>query len=139
MEISFHPDPRKQAQEVISIHCFKSKKLTYPPLLISNNNVSQKHLGVILDFKLTFEDHFHNELAKVNKTICHLGKLRNLSTKTTLITICKAFIRPHMDYGEVLYDQAFNNSFKEKLELIECEACSSINRSNKGYIKRKNN
>ena len=32
-----------------------------------------------------------------------------------LITIDKAYIRPHLDYGDLLYDQTFNNSFKEKL------------------------
>ena len=75
----------------------------------------QKHLGVILDFKLTFEEHLNNVLAKVNKAVGLLRKLRNILPRTTLITIYKAFIRPHLDYGDVLYDQAFNNSFKEKL------------------------
>ena len=56
--MSFNPDPSKQAQEVIFSH--KSKRLTYPLLVFNNYNVSQtisqKHLGVILDFKLTFEE-----------------------------------------------------------------------------------
>ena len=45
-----------------------------------------------------------------------LHKLRNILPRTMLITIYKAFTRPHLDYGDILYDQAFNNSFKEKLE-----------------------
>ena len=56
--MSFNPDPNKEAQEVIFSH--KSKRLTYPLLVFNNYNVSQtfsqKHLGVILDFKLTFEE-----------------------------------------------------------------------------------
>ena len=40
-------------------------------------------------------------------------------SRTALIAIYKAFIWPHLDYGDVLYDQAFNNSFKEKLESIQ--------------------
>ena len=39
-----------------------------------------------------------------------------------LITIYKAFTRSHWDYGDVLYDQTFNNSFKEKLESIQYKA-----------------
>ena len=39
-----------------------------------------------------------------------------------LITIYKAFARSHWDYGDVLYDQTFNNSFKEKLESIQHKA-----------------
>ena len=112
--MSFNPDPSKQAQEVIFSR--KSKRSTHPPLVFNNNNVSQtysqKHLGVILDFKLTFEEHLNNVLAKVNKAVSLLRKLRNILPRTTLITIYKAFIRPHLHCGDVLYDQAFNNSFK---------------------------
>ena len=67
--MSFNPDPRKQAQEVILSR--QIKRSTHPPLVFNNNNVSQtfsqKHLGVILDFKLTFEEHFDHVLAEVNK------------------------------------------------------------------------
>ena len=78
-KISFNLDPSKQAQEVIFI-C-KSKRSTHPPLVFNNNDVSQtfsqKNLGVILDFKLTFEKHLNNVLAKVNKAVGLLRKLRN--------------------------------------------------------------
>ena len=43
-----------------------------------------------------------------------LRKLSNLLPKQALVTIYKAFIRPHLDYGDVLHDQAFNNSLHEK-------------------------
>ena len=66
------------------------------PLVFKSNNVSpifsQKHLGVVLDPKLRFEDHLNNVLAKVDKIIGFLGKLRNLLSRTLLITIYKAFI-----------------------------------------------
>ena len=70
---------------------------------------------VILAFKLTFEDHLNNVLAEVNKTVGLLHKLQNSLSRTMLITIDKTYIRPHLDYGDLLYDQNFNNSFKEKL------------------------
>ena len=64
-KMSFNPDPNKQAQEVIFSR--KSKRSTHSPLVFSNNNVSQtysqKHLGVILDFILTFTEHLNNVLA----------------------------------------------------------------------------
>ena len=114
--MSFNPDPSKQAQEVI-FSC-KSKSSTHPPLVFNNDNVSQtysqEHLGIILDFKLTFEEHLSNVLAKASKATGLLPKLRNIVPRTTLITIHEAFIRPHLDYVDVLYDQAFNNSFKKK-------------------------
>ena len=46
--------------------------------------------------------------------------------RRALVTIYKAFIRPHLDYGDGLYDQAFNNSFPSKMEFIQCNACLAI-------------
>ena len=73
----------------------------------------------MLDFKPTFEDHVNNVIAKVNKSVGLIRKLRTFLPRATLITIYKAFIRPHLNYGAALYDQAFNNSLKEKLESIK--------------------
>ena len=98
-KMSFNSDRSKQAQKVIFSH--KLKRQTHPSLVFTNNNVSQtfcqKQLGVILDFKLTFEGHLDNILAKANKAVGFLRKLRNLLPRATLITIFKAFIRPHLD------------------------------------------
>ena len=114
-KMTFNTDRRKQAQEIKFSR--KLKKVTHPPLLFNNNYVSQissqTHLGVILDIKLTkltFEKHLKNGL---------LRKLRNLLLRQALVTIYKAFIRPHLDYSDVLYDQAFNNSFHVKMESMQ--------------------
>ena len=40
----------------------------------------------------------------------------------------KAFVRPHLDYGAVLYDQAFNSTFHDKLELNQYNAFLAITR-----------
>ena len=119
----------------------KKKKETHPPLLFNNNNVSQvnsqKHLGVILDVKLTFEEHLKNLFNKTNKTIGLLRKLSNLLPRQALVTIYKAFIRPYLDYGDVLYDQAFNNSFHAKIESIQYNACLAIRGAIRGTSREK--
>ena len=53
----------------------------------------------------------------------------------TLIAIYKAFIRLHLDYGDVLYDQAFNNTLKEKLESIQYNTCIALTRAIRGISK----
>ena len=115
--MTFNLDRNKQAQEMIFSR--KLKKTTHPPLLFNNNNVSQvnsqTHLGVILDVKLTFEEHLKNVFNKTNKTIVLLKKLSKLLPRQALVTIYKAFVRRHLDYVDVLYDQAFTNSFHAKL------------------------
>ena len=83
-------------------------------------------MDVILGLKLTFEEHLNNVLAKVNRAVGLLRKLRNLLPRTTLITIYKAFIRPYLDYDDLLYDEAFNNSFKEKLKSIQYNSCLAL-------------
>ena len=63
---------------------------------------------------------------KVNKTISLLRKLQNNLHRAPLVTIYKSFIRPHLDYGDILHDQTFNNSFHGRLELIQYNAVLAI-------------
>ena len=55
--MNINPDPSKQAQDVIFSR--KLKNASHPPLVFNNANVSsyksQKHLGILLHSKLTFE------------------------------------------------------------------------------------
>ena len=57
--MGFNSDLSKQAQEVIFSR--KLKNVSHPPLVFNNVNVSscksQKHLGILLDVKLAFEEH----------------------------------------------------------------------------------
>ena len=78
---------------------------------------------------MTFEDHLNSVLAKVNKTIGFLRKLWNLLSRATLTTIYKAFFWPYLDYGYVLYNQALQNSFKEKLQTAQYNACLALTRA----------
>ena len=92
---------------------------------------------VILDVKLTFEEHLKNIFNKTNKTIGLLWKLSNLLLRQALATIYKAFVRPHLDYGDVLYDQAFDNSFHGKVESIQYNACLAITGAIRGTSREK--
>ena len=107
--MTFNPDRSKQVQEIIFSR--QLKKATNPSLLFNKKIVSQvnsqKHLMVILDIKLTFEEHLKNVFNKTSKMIGFLRELINLLPRQALVTIDKAFVRPLLDYGVVLYDQAF--------------------------------
>ena len=138
-EIIFNPGPSKHAQEVIFIR--KLKNISHPPLVFNNANVSswksQKHLGVLLDSKLTFEEHYKAELNKTSRIIWLLRKLQSLLLRAALITIYKAFVRSHLDYDYVFYDQTFNASFHEKLESIQYNACLALTGAIRGTSKEK--
>ena len=55
---------------------------------------SHKHVGIILDTRLSFENNLEKLLCKVNKTLGLIRKLRNLLPRSALITLYKAFVRP---------------------------------------------
>ena len=127
-KMSLNPDSSKQAQEVIFSR--KLQKSTHPTLSFNNNtvtqSVTQKHLGMLLDTKLDFHGHLKSIFSKVNKTIGLLRKLHNTLPRLPLVTICKSFVKPHLDYGDVIYDQAYNVSFHQKLESIQYNSALSI-------------
>ena len=69
--MNFNPDPNKEAHEVI--RSCKAKEINRLSLVFNNTNVShsssQKHLGVILDSKLIFDEHLKMVSLKISKTL----------------------------------------------------------------------
>ena len=127
----FNPDPDKQAQEVIFSR--KLRKVCHSPLRFKNNvsqASSQKLLGLTLDNRFTFDEDLTNVSNKISKTIGLLWKLQNILPRPALLTIYKCFIRPHLDYGDIIYDQAYNLSFHQKVESIQYNNSFSLNQGN---------
>ena len=69
--MSFNPDANKQAIKVRFSN--KRDKENYPSLQFNSTDVQiadiQKHLGLILDPKLNFNEHIENKFTKCNKII----------------------------------------------------------------------
>ena len=76
-------------------------------------------------------------LNKVNKTIGLLRILQNVLPRSALLAIYKSFIRPHLDYDGTRYDQAYNASFHQKLELLQYKACLAITGAIRGTSREK--
>ena len=97
-KMNFNPDPSKQAHEIIFSR--KTKKICHPSLRFNNSIVSQspyrfnnsivsqslcqKHLGIFLDSRLTFQEHLKVITTKVNKTIGLLRKLQKILPRPVL-------------------------------------------------------
>ena len=58
-------------------------------------------------------------------------------SRRSLVTIYKSFIRPHLDYGDIIFDQAFNKSFHDNLESIQYNASLAITGARRGTSKEK--
>ena len=87
----------------------------------------QKHLGFYLDEKLNFGQHIN---VKISKTIRELESLKGFHTRflprKSLITIYKFFIRSHLYYFDVIYDQQNNKSFCIKIGRIQYNVVLAI-------------
>ena len=136
--MNFNPDPSKQAQELLFSRKTSSKP--YPLLNFNDNLVHQvqleKHLGLFLDPKLSFDEHIQCILIKTRKIIGLIRKLQPIIPRVALLTIYKSFLRPHLDYGDVIYDRAFNESFQNKLESFQYNAALAIRGAIKRFLKR---
>ena len=138
-KMRFNPDPKKQAEEVILSR--KINKIYHPPLYFNQSLVksssTRKHLGMDLNTKLDFSFYLKNVQNKVNKIIGLLHKLQNTLPRTSLITIFKSFIRPHLDYGDIMYDRAYNTSFHQNIESIQNTAALAITGAVRGTSREK--
>ena len=113
-DINENPEVTKQAQEVVFSR--KSQKVTHPTVYFNNSLViedfSQKHLCIHLDEKLNFIHHIKEKNSKANEGAGVNKKLINtLYHRKALLTLYKSFLRPHLDFGDILYDQLNIESF----------------------------
>ena len=90
---------------------------------------------MVLDTKLDFSLHLKNVQNKVNRTIGLLCILQDTLPRTLLTTVFRSFIRPHPDYGDIIYDQAFSTPSKYRINSIQY--CISNYRRNKRNFPRK--
>ena len=61
-----------------------------------------------------------------------LQKLQKTLLRLVLITMHKALMRPHLDYGDMFYDEACNKTFHRKLESIQCNSCLALSGAIRG-------
>ena len=122
--MSFNFGYTKPADEVV----FSRKRIETHLLLLMINDVPaesvpfHKLLGLILDSKLDFNKHINTVLSIVNKMIVLLRKFQHILPRHTLLTVYKTFIKPPLDYGDVIYDKVFIQPFHKKLESVEYNA-----------------
>ena len=138
--MSFNPDLNKQAQEVVFSR--KLNKASQPQITFNNAPVFcanwAKHLGMYLDESLNFNYHIREKMSKAMKGIGIIKKLSKVLPWHSLVTIYKSFVRPHLDYGDIIYEQPNNESLNQKIERIQYNAALEITGAIRGTsIKKK--
>ena len=136
--LRFNPGLTKQPVEVIF-----STKTTPPPhpsLMFNNIPVKlvnkHKHLVIILDKQLSFTSHINSKLSIARRGLGIISRLRKYLPRITLELIFKTFIRPHLEYGDIIFHQpprtkefSFETHLKplmQKLESLQYNAALVI-------------
>ena len=68
-----------------------------------------------LDEKLNFDHHINENIVKANKGT---GLIRKLAQVLPRQSIYKSFTRPHLDYGDIIYDQPNNETFCNLIQRV---------------------
>ena len=81
---------------------------------------------MILDSKLNFKNHLSEKISKANKGIGIIRRLYNFLPRASLVNIYRAFVRPHLDYGDIIYDNSSNATFSQMIESVQYNAALAI-------------
>ena len=117
-------------------------KIFYPPFHFNNATVNftyaQKHFGVQLDSKLSFNEHINNETSKVAKSTGLRCKSQSILLRRSLLIIYK-YVLIIYKFHKIsswlwwcFYDQPSNPSFSKKIESLQHNAVLTIRRPIKG-------
>ena len=95
--MSFNPDISKHPHEVFC----KPTIVNHPSATFNDIPVaqtgSQKHLGIILNKKLNFEEQLNKIMWKVNKRISVTHKLQSVEPRPALLITYECFYLIHMN------------------------------------------
>ena len=103
-KLEFNLDPLKQAIGVL----FSCKNNAHNhPQIIFNGTVGakveeQKHLGLTLESKLSFEKHLSGKIIKAKKQIGIIKHLSRFLPLKTFDQMYEALVRPHLGYCDVI-------------------------------------
>ena len=147
--MTFNPDPQKQAVELT----FSRRKviIDHPTISFNNTPVAKvkeyKHLGIILDSNLSFSADIKLAISKSRNGIGLLKYLSRYLPRRNLNELYKLYVRPHLDYGDVIYHLPakiceFTKSvilpgLMDKLESVQYSAARAITGTWKGTSRDK--
>ena len=75
-------------------------------------------MWIHLDEELALKHHINEKIDKANKGVGTIRELNDILPCHALLTICRSFVRPDLDYGDVIYDQAENESVSSKIGRV---------------------
>ena len=115
-------NPNKTEELIISR---KQSRPNHPSLFMNNIPVSRvethKHLGLIFNEQCSWHHHIIEVTGKAWKRINILRTLKFQLDRLSLQIMYFSYIRPILEYGDIIWDNCFNYE-KEEIEKIQIEA-----------------
>ena len=107
----------------------KRTTINHPGLFMSNTEIpsvtSHKHLGIILSNDGSWDLHIGKSIEKAWKRIGVLRLLKTRLDRLSLQIIYFSFIRPILEYGDVIWDN-FPQGLKDQLDKAQNEAARIV-------------
>ena len=105
----------------------------HPVLKLGNHEIKtsleHKHLGMTLDHKLYFQSHIREAILKARRRIGMIKYLNKHISREVLDQVYKLYIRPHLDYGDIIYhtfDPNMHLEFTKKSEQGQYSAAVAV-------------
>ena len=84
---------------------------------------------MILDHKLDFQSHIREVILKARRGIGLIKYLSKYVSGEVLDQVYKLYIRPHLDYGDIIYhrfDPEMHLEITKKLEQVQYSAALAV-------------
>ena len=114
-----------------NLYYFRKKwiKVDHPSLLMDTTTIpsvnNHKHLGLTLSEDAKWKDHITLTLNKAWQRIGILRTLKFVVNRSSLEKMYFCFIRPTLEYADVLWDNC-TNALKQDIEDVQIEAARTV-------------
>lgn len=117
--------------------CISTKKAPpiHPPLFLGNSVIQtvkhHKHIGVILTSNMSWSTHITQMVAKVFKKVSIINNLKFKLPRQILDNIYKTFIRPSLEYADVVWHSC-SDSDSRLIERLQYECSLTVSGAVRG-------
>ena len=114
---------------IVMLFSRKRSPSILPDIHLGNSTLTQvnshKHLGAILTQDLSWSEHINSIISKCNRRLGLIKRFKYVWSRRSLEICYKSFIRPIIEYGNILYDNCTEEE-KRKLEDVQLDAARLV-------------
>ena len=130
--IKFSP-PKTQSMIISNKH-----EVQHPPLFLDGTRIehvtSHKHLGITISNNLKWDDHVSSIVTKAGQRVDVLSRLMYKIDRHSLNILYTTFIRPTLEYGDVLLCNLTENQ-KYQIEMVQKRAGRIVSGATRGVTR----